>query len=132
MYKTIAHYRLLNPLGAGGMGEVYRAWDERLERNVAIKLLPEKSRNDPGLVRRFIREARAASALNHPNIVSIFEAGEAPEGHYIVMELVEGRVLRKLIGQPASPEFVIDIGSQAARALAAAHSAGIVHRDIKP
>ena len=114
------------------MGEVYRAWDERLERAVAIKLLPEASRKDPALVRRFVREARAASALNHPHIITVFDAGEVEAGHFIVMELVEGRMLRDMMGEPASPETVVGIGTQVAKALAAAHSAGIVHRDVKP
>ena len=125
---VIAHYRILGSLGEGSMGAVYRAYDERLGRDVAIKLL--KNRGDAGAVERFFREARAASALNHPNIVTVFEAGETDQGYYIVMELVRGRVLRTLVGRPIDLKRFTSVARQAAEALGVAHRAGIVHRDI--
>jgi predicted ATPase/predicted Ser/Thr protein kinase len=126
----IAHYELVAPLGAGGMGFVYQAHDTNLDRDVAIKFLAKD--RDPAAVKRFIREARAASALNHPNIVTIFEIGEASAGRFIVMELVRGRTLRELVTARPSIDSVADVAVQIARALTAAHAAGIVHRDIKP
>jgi serine/threonine protein kinase len=138
--QRIGAYKILALLAAGGMGVVYRARDERLLRDVAIKLLPPEFTADRGRVRRFAREARAASALNHPNIITIHEIGEAPaEGgsaHYIVTEYVEGETLReRLAGAPQqrieAPE-AIDIALQVAAALSAAHQRGIAHRDIKP
>ena len=125
-------YEILAPLGSGGMAEVYRAHDEVLGRDVAIKILLPQSQQDTGAIERFFREARAASALNHPNIVTIFEAGRAESGHFMVMELVRGRTLRALMGSPMAPEVLRDVGAQIARALATTHEAGIVHRDIKP
>jgi serine/threonine protein kinase len=127
----IAGYEILAPLGAGGMGEVYRARDEYLDREVAIKMLPAERQHDRGAIERFFREARAASALNHPHIVTIHAAGEVDAGHYIVMELVRGRTLRALIGAGLADDRLRDLGSQIARALAVAHEAGIVHRDRK-
>ena len=130
---TLGHYRLDDRLGAGGMGEVYRAFDTRLGRPVAVKLLREARRDQGGIVQRFLREARAASALNHPNIVTIHEVGETPEGDYfIVQELIEGTTLRDVLDTTQALEATVEIGRQVARALAAAHGAGIVHRDIKP
>jgi serine/threonine protein kinase len=129
---TIARYRVLEKLGAGGMGEVYRAHDDALDRDVAVKLLLPEGDSDAASVERFIREARAASALNHPHIVTIFEAGQVDGTHFIVMELVRGRTFRALIGQPAGVDILRDLGSQVAKALAAAPAAGIVHRDMKP
>ena len=130
---TIGHYRLDDAIGRGGMGEVYRALDTRLNRPVAIKLMRESSGERQRSVLRFLREARAASALNHPNIVTIHDVGETPSGaHFIVQELVDGRTLRSLLDEPMSLARAIDIGRQVARALAAAHAAGIVHRDVKP
>lgn len=126
----IAHYRVLEPLGEGGMGTVYRARDERLGREVAVKVL--KRHDDAQAVDRFFREARAASALNHPNIVTVFDAGEAAQGHFIVMELVRGRGLRTLIGQPLEHTRFLNLTRQMAEALAVAHDADIVHRDMKP
>ena len=123
-------YEILSALGAGGMGEVYRARDTKLDREVAIKVL--KKQDDALAVERFFREARAASALNHPNIVTVFDAGQAAQGHYIVMELVRGRGLRSLIGQPIDAEKLLSLARQMAEALVVAHEAGIVHRDVKP
>jgi hypothetical protein len=127
---VIAHYRIRAPLGEGGMGAVYVAHDERLDREVAIKVL--KHRGDAEAVDRFFREARAASALNHPNIVTVFDAGESEQGYFIVMELVRGRDLRSLIGQPLGRKRLTSLTRQIAEALSVAHEAGIVHRDIKP
>ena len=127
------HYRILGRLGAGAMGDVYRARDLRLDRDVALKILPAQFTHDPALVARFQREARAASALNHPNILTIYEIGEAGGTWFIAAELVEGVTLRERITAGSLPrEEVLDIGRQCAAALAAAHRAGIVHRDIKP
>ena len=113
------------------MGEVYLAEDTRLDRKVALKLLPSEFTKDPERLHRFEQEAKAASALNHPHIISIYEIGEAAEGRFIVMELVQGQTLRAL-NKPCDTELLINLGSQIARALGAAHAAGITHRDIKP
>ena len=130
----LAHFRIVALLGAGGMGEVYRARDERLHRDVALKLFTARDSAGQGQVDRFLllREAQAASALNHPNIVTIHEAGETDQGQFIVMELVDGRALRDVIGRPMPVETLVQLGTQMARALTAAHAAGITHRDIKP
>ena len=128
----LGHYEIVAPLGAGGMGFVYRAHDPRLGRDVAIKFLAEELLHDASAVERFIREARAASALNHPNIVTIYEIGEADSGRFIVMELVAGRTLREVAAQQPDMPVVAQLAEQMARALATAHAAGIVHRDIKP
>jgi predicted ATPase len=125
-------YRILGPLGEGGMGEVYRATDTRLNRDVAIKVLPASFANDADRLLRFEQEARATSALNHPNIVTIHELGEVGAGRFIVMELVDGRTLRALIDEGFSLDALAQLGSQMAKALGAAHAAGITHRDIKP
>jgi predicted ATPase len=133
MSTTLGHYRLGACIGAGGMGEVYRALDTRLNRPVAVKLLHAARREHAPAVQRFLREARAASALNHPNIVTIHEVGETETGDYfIVQELIEGSTLRALVETRQPLDSTMDIGVQAARALAAAHAAGIVHRDVKP
>jgi predicted ATPase/tRNA A-37 threonylcarbamoyl transferase component Bud32 len=129
---TIAHYQLLSSLGAGGMGEVYLARDTRLDRLVAIKLLRAERTADATRLRRFEQESKAISALNHPNIVTIFEIGEASGARFIVLEYVNGQTIRALIGGRQGLEAIAPIGRQAARALAVAHGAGIVHRDIKP
>ena len=129
---TLGCYKVLSPLGAGGMGEVYLAHDARLGRNVAIKLLPQKYGFDPERVWRFEREARAASALNHPNIVTLYDIGIAGDKRFIVMEFVEGQTLRQMFAQGPLPASVPVIGGQIAKALAVAHAAGIVHRDVKP
>src|SRR5262245_17298650 len=131
--QRISHYEILSRLGAGGMGEVYLAEDTKLGRKVALKLLPAEFTRDDGPVRRFTQEARAASALNHPNILTIFEIGEANDARYIATEFIDGQTLRELLkGGRLSPGAALDIGAQIAAALAAAHGAGIVHRDIKP
>jgi serine/threonine-protein kinase len=125
-------YRVEARLGAGGMGEVYLAEDTRLGRKVALKILPAEVTRDEERVRRFEREARAASALNHPNILTIYEIGQAEAGHFIATEFVEGSTLRDLSAGKIELKKLLDIGSQVAEALAEAHRAGIVHRDIKP
>ena len=130
---TIHHYRLEELIGRGGMGEVYRAVDTRLQRPVAIKLMRDSTGEARSAVQRFLREARAASALNHPNIVVVHDIGETADGrHYIVQEFINGATLRAQMEGAITLPTVIDIGRQVARALAAAHAAGIVHRDIKP
>ncbi len=129
--QRLAHYEVLALLGAGGMGEVYLAQDTKLERRVAVKLLPAEFTTDAERVRRFIQEAKAASALSHPHIVTIHEIGEAEAGHFIVMELVQGQTLRKL-SKPSALDLLANLGAQIARALDATHAAGITHRDIKP
>jgi predicted ATPase/serine/threonine protein kinase/tetratricopeptide (TPR) repeat protein len=130
-------YEILSPLGAGGMGEVYRARDSRLGREVAVKVLGGNRARDREALERFEREARAASALNHPNIVTIYDIGRSQCGPesiaYIAMELVEGQSLRQIISEgPVEMERLLGIATQAVRALAAAHQKGIVHRDLKP
>jgi len=130
--RSIGPYRVVSLLGRGGMGVVYIAEDSRLGRKIAIKMLPAAFTRDQDRVRRFEREAKAASALNHPNIVTIHEIGEAEAGRFIVMELVEGRTLRALAREQISLTSLAQLGRQIAQALAAAHAAGIVHRDIKP
>ncbi len=131
--KQIAHYRIVSQIGAGGMGEVYLAKDSRLNRNVALKVLPEYLTSDKSRLQRFEQEARAASALNHPNIITIYEIGAETDTHFIAAEYIEGETLReRLKSEPRLLKFALDAGVQIASALHAAHSAGIVHRDIKP
>jgi predicted ATPase len=130
--RTLGYYEVLSPVGIGGMGEVYLAHDTRLDRNVAIKFLPDAHRLDTDRIRRFEREARAASSLNHPNIITIYDIGECDGGRFIVMELVEGLTLCDLLENGPALTSLAPIGGQIAKALAVAHSAGIVHRDIKP
>jgi tRNA A-37 threonylcarbamoyl transferase component Bud32/tetratricopeptide (TPR) repeat protein len=130
---TIAHYRIEALIGRGGMGEVYRAVDTRLHRPVAIKVMRDSEGEATAAVQRFIREARAASALNHPNIVVVHDIGETDDGrHYIVQEFIDGATLRSRMTGPLPIPDTLEFGRQIARALAAAHAAGIVHRDIKP
>ncbi|MBV8841720.1 MAG: serine/threonine-protein kinase [Bryobacterales bacterium] len=131
--STLGPYRLLAEIGSGAMGEVYRAWDSRLDRPLAVKLLPAAFTHDAERIARFQREAKAASALNHPNIVTIYEIGQVEETWFIAEELIEGVTLReRLSGGPLPVPEAVEIGLQYALALAAAHRAGIVHRDIKP
>ena len=131
--EPIASYRVLSFLGAGGMGEVYRARDTRLDRIVALKILPADFAADAEQMRRFVREAKAASALNHPNVATIYDIGEAGGTSFIVMEYVEGQTLAAGIGgHSREPTEIVQIGLQIADALDAAHSKGIIHRDIKP
>jgi tRNA A-37 threonylcarbamoyl transferase component Bud32 len=131
--RTIGRYRITEKLGEGGMGVVYRAQDAALGRDVAIKVLRPELGRQPERVRRFSQEARAASALNDPNIVTVHDAGEFEDGPFLVMELVEGESLRTLVRRGALPlAKVLDIGIQAATALGRAHEGGITHRDLKP
>ena len=130
--SRLGPYEIIERLGAGGMGLVYRAHDTRLGRDVALKFVHEQLTQDRPAVDRFEREARAVSRLNHPHIVTIHEIGESAFGRFIVMELVEGRTLRDMAGNMVAWETVVDVGRQIAKALAAAHAAGIVHRDVKP
>src|SRR5713226_4728670 len=126
-------YDVQSLLGSGGMGEVYRARDTRLGRSVAIKILPSNLALDPEHLDRFEQEARSASALNHPNIVTIYERGQDGSTHYIAMELVEGKTLRELLAFGLLPiRKAIEIAAQVADGLAKAHEAGIAHRDLKP
>ncbi|MFZ0297640.1 MAG: protein kinase [Candidatus Sulfotelmatobacter sp.] len=127
-------YEIESPLGAGGMGEVYRARDTRLNRDVAVKILPASFSADPERLQRFAQESRAAAALNHPNILSIYDIGEANGAPYVVSELLEGETLRDRLrnGPLSSTRKAIDYGQQVARGLAAAHEKGIIHRDLKP
>src|SRR5262245_50321954 len=131
--KVINHYEVVSLLGAGGMGQVYLAEDPRLGRRVAIKVLPAEFSGDSDRMRRFEQEARATSALNHPNILTVYDIGSYEGAPYIVAELLEGEELSALIKQGAiAPRKAVDYARQIAEGLAAAHAKGVIHRDLKP
>ena len=133
MIGEISHFHVIEKIGEGGMGLVYRAHDDRLDRDVAIKVLPDAVSREPDRLRRFQHEARAAGALNHPNILTVYDIGEHEGRPFIVTELLKGDTLHTAIPRKGLPaERAVDLAMQIAAGLAAAHEAGIVHRDLKP
>src|SRR5437588_342287 len=129
----LGRYEIRSQLGAGGMGEVYLASDTKLDRKVALKILPADVAAHPDRMKRFVQEAKAASALNHPNIITIHEIDQTDSGHFIATEFIDGATLReRMRSAPMKLGEVLDISEQIASALSAAHAAGIAHRDLKP
>src|SRR6266478_765411 len=129
----LGRYEIRSQIGAGGMGEVYLALDTKLDRKVALKILPAEVAAHPDRMKRFVQEAKAASALNHPNIITIYEIDQTDSGHFIATEFIDGETLRQqLNARHTKIAEALDIGAQIVSALSAAHAAGIIHRDIKP
>src|SRR5213080_317043 len=128
----LGRYEIRSKTGAGGMGEVYRARDEKLNRDVAIKVLPASLSQDEDRLRRFEQEARAAGALNHPNLLAVYDVGTHDGAPYLVTELLEGETLRERLARALSLADALDYATQIASGLAAAHGKGVVHRDVKP
>ncbi len=130
--SLLGHYRVVKKLGAGGMGEVFLAEDTRLDRKVAVKFLNEEFSKDGDKLNRFVQEAKAASALNHPNIITVYEIGESEGVNFIAAEFIDGETLRERMKARLTFDETLSISIQTAEALSAAHQAGIIHRDIKP